>query len=251
MSDIFHEVEEDVRRERYEQIWKKYGALFIAAAVLLVAIVAGYQLWQGYQQRQRQDFSERFQAAAQIAASGNAAQAESEFSTLANEAPTDGYAALAKFRVANAQLAQNKRDAAITNLRDLTNEPDRILSGAARLRLAWMLADTAPRAEIDQLVQPLAGEDDPWRFAVAELRAYLDLNAGRRAEAAAAYGRLATEEGASQTLRRRAAAIAQYLGTNTTAPATAPAAAPATPGAAAPAPQAPAAPAPAQETPAQ
>ena len=36
MSDIFQEVEEDVRRERYEQIWKQYGNYILAAAGVVV-----------------------------------------------------------------------------------------------------------------------------------------------------------------------------------------------------------------------
>jgi len=42
MSDIFQEVEEDVRRERYEQLWKKYGNYMVAAAIVVVMAVGGY-----------------------------------------------------------------------------------------------------------------------------------------------------------------------------------------------------------------
>jgi len=41
MSDIFQEVEEDVRKERYEQLWKKYGNYIIGAAAILVIAVGG------------------------------------------------------------------------------------------------------------------------------------------------------------------------------------------------------------------
>jgi hypothetical protein len=41
MSDIFREVDEDVRRDRFEQIWKQYGSLIVAAAMIMVAAVAG------------------------------------------------------------------------------------------------------------------------------------------------------------------------------------------------------------------
>ena len=34
MTDIFHEVEEEVRRERFEKIWKKYGDYAIAAVAV-------------------------------------------------------------------------------------------------------------------------------------------------------------------------------------------------------------------------
>ena len=45
MTDIFREVEEDVRRERVEKLWKAYGNYLIAALVLLFAGMAIY--WRG------------------------------------------------------------------------------------------------------------------------------------------------------------------------------------------------------------
>ena len=104
------------------------------------------------------------------------------------------------------------------------------------MRLAWSVADTAPRAELDALVEPLMDAENPWRFNATELRAYLDLQAGNRDQAETAYARLATEAEAPQALRQRAAQISQYLRANPTGPAT-------SPGAPIPAPSAPALPA--------
>ena len=45
MSDIFHEVEEEVRREHYEKLWKKYGNYVIAvASVLVLGVAYGWKL---------------------------------------------------------------------------------------------------------------------------------------------------------------------------------------------------------------
>ena len=49
MSDIFNEVDEEVRREQLKKLWERYGNLIIAAAFLVVAGVAawrGYEYWQ-------------------------------------------------------------------------------------------------------------------------------------------------------------------------------------------------------------
>ena len=37
MADLFQEVDEDVRRERYQELWKRYGNFVVAGAVLIVA----------------------------------------------------------------------------------------------------------------------------------------------------------------------------------------------------------------------
>ena len=132
MSDIFQEVEEDVRRERYAQIWKQYGNYIIAGAAVLVAAVAGYQAWQRYDLTQRQQISDRFGQATQAAQTGNLPKAESDFAALTKDAPT-GYATLAKFQLAGTYLAQGKRDPAIALLRELVASSDPIISSTARV----------------------------------------------------------------------------------------------------------------------
>jgi hypothetical protein len=213
VSDIFQEVEEDVRRERYEQLWKKYGNYMLAAAGVLVLAVAGYQAWQNYDLSQRQKVSDEFRNATQAAQTGNAAKAETDFSTLAKDAPS-GYATLAKFHLAGAYLAQGKRDPAVALLRDLMTSSDELVANTARLRLAWIMADASPKAEIVSMMQPMMAADSPWRFAASEVIAYIDLKDGARAQAVDEYQKLAQAAEAPTSLRQRAGGIAEYLKAN-------------------------------------
>ena len=239
MSDIFQEVEEDVRRERYEQLWKKYGNYVIGAAAALVLGVGGYQAWTAYDTGQRQIVSDQYQAAQAVAATGKVAEAETQFAEL-SKTGYSGYATLAKFNLVATYLAQGKRDPAIALLNELATSSDDAVSSVARLRLAWAEADAKPRAEIQTILDPLMTTDNPWRFAAAEVLAYVDFRTGSRSQAEADYLRLSQEPAAAPGLRQRAGAIVQYLKAN---PASGPAAlAPA--GAAAPVP----APAPTQGT---
>jgi hypothetical protein len=225
VSDIFQEVEEDVRREHYEKLWKKYGNYVIAVASVLVLGVAGYQAWMRYDLSQRQALSDQYQAALQAAAAGDAVKAEQSFDTLAKNGK-GGYATLAKFQLANAYVGQGKRDQAVALLKELAADADPLVSDPARLRLAWALADASTKAEVTATVQPLTAADSPWRFAAAEVLAYMDLKDGSRDAAIAAFGKLAQEQEASASLRQRAGALAEYLKANPPGGA-APAAAPA------------------------
>src|SRR5262249_57456300 len=50
VSDIFHEVDEEVRREQLKKLWDRYGNYAVAAAVLLIAAVAAWRgliVWGG------------------------------------------------------------------------------------------------------------------------------------------------------------------------------------------------------------
>jgi hypothetical protein len=213
VSDIFQEVEEDVRRERYEKLWKEYGNYIIVLAVLIVAAVAAWQVWLRYDLGQRQRVSDELQKADQVATSGNYVTAETELAPLAKSAP-GGYGDLAKFRLAGVYLAEGKRDQSVDLLRQLTSLSDPILASAARLRLAWTLADASPKPEIVTLLQPLTGKDNPWRFAASEVIAYVDLKDGNRNQAITEYQQIAEDMTAPQTLRQRAAGISEFLKAN-------------------------------------
>lgn len=213
MSDIFQEVEEDVRRERYEEIWKKYGNHIIVLASVIVMAVGAWQFWQRYETSQRQAVSDKYEAALAIARSGDAVKAEEALSGLMKDAK-GGYSALVKFELATAMMAQGKRDPAVALLRELVQEEDPLISDPARLRLAWTIADASPKPEIATLLAPLTAADSPWRFAASEVLAYLDLTQGSRSEALTQYEKLSQETAAPPSLRTRATAISNYIKAN-------------------------------------
>jgi hypothetical protein len=213
VTDIFSEVEEDVRKERWEQLWKRYGVYVIGVATAVIVGVVGWQAWENYELAGRQEASVRFNTAQNAFDTGDLPMAETEFAAIAAEAPA-GYADLAEFQRATAQLAQGKRDEAITSLRAIVDGNDPLLSPPARLQLAWLLAEAAPRAEVDEVIAPLLGAQSPWRFPAAEVGAYLDFRDGDREAAAASYQALAVDPGVSDGLRQRAGAIAQFLRAN-------------------------------------
>src|SRR5580658_7140009 len=46
VSDIFQEVDEEVRREQLKKLWERYGTYIIAALILVIVAVGG---WRGYE----------------------------------------------------------------------------------------------------------------------------------------------------------------------------------------------------------
>ena len=49
MANIFREVDEDIRKERYINLFRKYGVYVIAIIVIIVGSLAGIQFYSGYQ----------------------------------------------------------------------------------------------------------------------------------------------------------------------------------------------------------
>ena len=60
---FLREIDEELRQEHYEKLWKRYGKYVIGAAVALVVTVAGYQTWRSSVTESRRAEGERFAAA--------------------------------------------------------------------------------------------------------------------------------------------------------------------------------------------
>ena len=112
MSDIFREVEEDVRRERFENSGRPMATTSSPLLVLVFVGIAGWQFWQRYELQQRAKASDAFIAAQRIT---NPQGRGRPFAELAQTAPK-GYAKLAQLPQADAMFASGQRDDAIDAL---------------------------------------------------------------------------------------------------------------------------------------
>src|SRR6185312_14041099 len=75
LADIFREIEEDLRAERMQQLWKRYGSWVIALAALIVIGAGVFSWWRDHQTKVRAAEGERYAAALQLADQGDAASA--------------------------------------------------------------------------------------------------------------------------------------------------------------------------------
>jgi hypothetical protein len=207
VSDIFREVEEDVRKERLEKLWKAYGDYVIALMALIILSVAGYELWLRYEDSQRAKASSEFVAAQHV---NNPAQAAAAFASLSKTAP-GGYGLLAKLSQADALPAAGQVMQAIALYKDIAASDPGPVGATARLRAAWLMADTSSRADLASLLEPLSVPSSPWRQMAREVLAYSDFKAGKTKEAAAAFEALALDPDSPDALRSRAKAFAAFL----------------------------------------
>ncbi len=207
MSDIFREVEEDVRRERLQKFWKAYGDYVIAAAVLVFAGIAGFQLWQRHQADERAKASNAMTAAQQITDPSKAVEA---FENLAKDAP-GGYALVARLSAANALAASGKAPDAIAAYKQIAGEDNGVVGSVARLRAAWALAESGTRKELADLLAPLDKDGSAWAPMAREVLAYADFRALDTKAAQTKYQALSRDTAAPAALRRRAEVMAAYL----------------------------------------
>ena len=113
MSDIFHEVDEDVRRDKAENLWRRYQTPIYVVAFLIVAATGAWSYYQDKRQKEAEGANARFEAAAALINEGKVAEGAAAFDALAKDGPK-GYAALARIRAAEARTFPRRNGTAST-----------------------------------------------------------------------------------------------------------------------------------------
>ena len=211
MSDIFREIDEELRRDNLLKLWQRYGRYIIGAVVVALAIAGAIVAWRNHQLSLRQAQSVRYEAAMALLRQGKDAEAAKIFATVGDEG--GGYGRLAAFEAADlaAKAGDHKAAAAAYDKLAASADLDPELRGAATL-LSVMngFADSDPKAVVDRL-KPLVESGNPWRPTALELTAAAQLKSGDKAGALDIYKKLADDLAAPEGVRARAAEMAAVL----------------------------------------
>jgi hypothetical protein len=183
VADIFHEVDEEVRREQLKKLWDRYSIYLIALAVLIVAGIAGWRGYEYWVAKRAAAAGAAFEAAITLNEQAKYAEAEAAFARVAADAP-EGYRVLARMRAAGA-LAQIKPADAIKAYDELAADTSLGMTwqDLAAVRAGMLLVDTAPLADMRRRLDPLAEPTRSFRHTAREL---LALSAWRNHDLAAA-----------------------------------------------------------------
>ncbi len=213
MSDIFKEVDEELRQEQFAKLWKKYGNYVIAAAVAIVVGTAGYTGWKEWRQSRQAEYGARFLQSLSLASSGEREKALEGFAALAKDAST-GYATLARLEQAALLAKGGDVDAAVAVYEALAADSsvDRVYRDLAVILIALRRFDTADPAEIMDRLAPLVSDDNPWRFSAMELSALAARRAGDTEKARDLLKRITDDTEASPGLRARATELLAAMG---------------------------------------
>ena len=143
MSDIFHEVDEDVRRDKAAEFWRRYQTPIFVGAFLIVAATGAWSYYQDKRLKAAEEANARYVAAVALADEGKNAEAAAAFDAIAKDAPK-GYAALARIRAAEARPDKAQ---ALSELSAIGEDPnvDKLTQEIAMLRAALIVLEGAFR----------------------------------------------------------------------------------------------------------
>jgi hypothetical protein len=183
VTDIFHEVDEEVRREQLKKLWQRYGNYIIAACLLLVVGIAGWRGYEWLEAKRAAEAGAAFEQAVTLAESGKTQEAEAAFAKLATDG-TAGYRVLSRLREA-AELARSDPKAAIKAYDEIAADraAGQVMQDLATLRAGFLLVDQTSYADLRGRLEPLTAPGRAFRYSAREL---LALSAWKQGDISAA-----------------------------------------------------------------
>jgi hypothetical protein len=199
------EVEDELRREQIEKIWKSYGTYILGAAAMIVVGVGGWKLWEGRQIAAANAAGGRFAAAAALAEQAKADDALKAFHEIAKNGPS-GYATLAQLRLAGAHAKAGRTAEAIAAFETVTRlgDADPLLADYARLQIASLKLDSSDWTDLQNRLTPLAADKAPWRYSARELLGLAAWKAGKIEEARTSFEQLLADRRVPPSIGERA-----------------------------------------------
>lgn len=209
MSDIFHEVDEDVRRDKAEDLWRKYQTPIFVIAVLIVAATGAWSYYQDKRLKAAEAANARFVAAVALADEGKNAEAAAAFDAVAKDAPK-GYATLARIRAA--EVRSDKKQA-IKELNEIGEDKDvdKLMQQVAMLRAALLVLEAGDREKMERALGPLMTSDGAFRYSAQEWNGLDALANDDLDEAERVFEKVLADKDAPQSVRQRASAYQGLL----------------------------------------
>jgi len=203
VSDVFREVDEEVRREQLKKLWDRYQYLIVGVVILVVGGVGGWRFLEWQQTRQSAEIGTRFEEAITLADAGKHDEAQKIFARIAVDG-TPAYRALARIRQA-AEQAQTDPAAAVETYKQISADTaiEQVLRDLAAVRASALLIDAGSYIDARKLLEPLAQPGREFRHAARELLALNAWKSNDRAGAMKWYAAILTDPEAPAASRSR------------------------------------------------
>jgi hypothetical protein len=211
VSELFDEVDEDVRRDQLKKLWEQYSIYIVAGALLIIASVGGWRGYQYVEARKAAEAGAAFDKAVELSDASKHTEAEAAFADLAAKGPS-GYRVLARLRMAT-EVANRDTAAAAKLFDEITADRsvDVAVQDLARIRAAQLLLETTTYPNMKERLEAAAAPGATFRHTAREL---LALSAWRANDAVATrqwLDLIANDGETPPSLRSRAEALQALL----------------------------------------
>ncbi len=169
MSDIFDEIDDELRRDKAQEFWARYWPYIAAVAVVIVVGVSGWRLYDYLEAQKSAAAGAKYEEALRLSRDSKSKEAEALLQGLVSESPA-GYQVMARFRLA-AELSTHDKPAAVKAYDALAGDAkiSPLLQDLASIRAAMLLVDTASTADLTARLNRLAAPGQAMRHTAREL----------------------------------------------------------------------------------
>lgn len=205
-NDVFlRELKQEIEREKFAQIWQRYGLIIIGGAVAILAGVVAYQGWYAYTMSAAQEAGAKYEVALEQATTNKLDEAVKGFESVL-ETGSRGYSTLAELQLAATHLEMGKKDEALATYEKLAKDTgaDTLLRDFARLQAAAIQLGTADWTEMENRLTDLTSSGNAWRHSARELLGLAALRAGKTNEARELFGKVLSDPEAPANVKERA-----------------------------------------------
>ena len=211
MSDVFEEVEENLRAEKWTALFKRWWPVAAAVAGVILLVVLGFWFFDARKGWTGAEASQAYARGIEALTSDDSAAAEAAFVEVEG-AGNGPYRALALMQRAGIRITDGDSDEAVA-LFDQAAEAasDPVIADIAQLKAAWILMDTASLEDITARLEPLTGDDRPFRYQAREALALARLQHGQADTARAGFQALTLDLETPDSLRQRAQAALNMI----------------------------------------
>ncbi|MEC9343402.1 MAG: tetratricopeptide repeat protein [Pseudomonadota bacterium] len=214
MSDdsFIREVDEELRQDRIQGLWSRYGWLLIAVAVLIVAGTAAWRGWQYYTEQRAAAAGDAYMSAIELSENGRQEEALAALDALVQEGH-GAYPTLARLRVAGELEGEGKQAEALAAYDAIAadNSVDEAFRAVARLRAGLIAVDTESYEAVRNRLEPLAAAGGYYRHLAREGLGLSAWKAGAGEEAQEWFRAIAEDAESGSNIRSRAALMLDLL----------------------------------------
>lgn len=198
MNELIRELEDDIRREKFDKLWHSFGKLMVWVSLGVIGVTIAVVIWQNHRQGKSMEKTTEFIRGIDRLQIEDYKGAIPVFEALAKDEGSSYYG-LAMLRVAQAKQGLSDHEGALAAYKALAGK-DKVFGQLASLMLPPQDGD---------VVKP--NRKSPFYFTQSEMRAWQLLKIGKRDNAVAQFLALYQDKDCPFSMRLRVTEALQHL----------------------------------------
>ena len=211
MSEEFiREVDEDLKQEKNEQLWKKLLPYIISITVGIIFFTSGYVFWDNYSNNVKQQLGDDFTAAVELASEEDLDAALLALDRIVDKG-SDGYVTLSKMKKASLLIESGNLEDGLDIYLDLEqNAVDQSFRDISTILFVLNSIDTKNSDLLLQKLIPLE-KSKIWKSSALELMAFIYLKKSDNVKAIEIFRTLSQLQDTPSSLANRSQNMLDFL----------------------------------------